>query len=66
MSLFIDIGAGIVPSIWFVLAVHRLFYNCKATVTVLVWCGVAISKMNGQIYKRLLTNRLHSKAAEPY
>ena len=33
----------------------KIFYNCKANDFGVVWCGV---------YRHLLTNRLHSKAAE--
>ena len=52
-------------AIWFVLAVVLNSENkfIVAKLTVWVWCGVAT--MNGQIvYRRLLTNRLHGKAAE--
>ena len=41
-SSFIDSGAGLVLSIWFVLAVvgqRKQIYSCKLTVW--VWCGVA-------------------------
>ena len=38
---------------------RKQFYNCKAIIW--VWCGVAI--MNA-LSRRLLTNRLHGKAAE--
>ena len=53
MSLFIDSGAGLVLSIWFVLA---LVLNSENNVIIAklvnssVWCGVAI--MNGQIIYR--------------
>ena len=51
--------------IWFVLTLVLNSENnfIIAKLTVWVWYGVAI--MNGQIvYRRLLTNRLHGKAAE--
>ena len=44
MSSFIDSGAGLVLSIWFVLAVveqHKQIYSCKANSLGVVWCGVA-------------------------
>ena len=48
-SLFIDSGAGLVISIWFVLAVVLNSKNkfIVAKLTVWVWCGVAI--MNRKI-----------------
>ena len=67
MSLFIDSRAGLVLSIWLVIAVVLNSDNnfLIAKLTVWVWCGIAI--MNGQIvcvYRRFLTNHLHVKAAE--
>ena len=53
MSLFIDSGAGLVLSIWFVLAVVLNSENnviIAKLVNSSVWCGVAI--MNGQIVYR--------------
>ena len=48
-SSFIDSGAGLVLSIWFVLSVVLNSKNkfIVAKLTVWVWCGVAI--MNGKI-----------------
>ena len=61
MSSFIDSGAGLVLSIWFVLSVVLNSENnfIIAKLTVWVWCGVAI--MNGRlcVYRCLLTNHLH-------
>ena len=73
MSSFIDSGAGLVLSIWFIIAIVLTSKNNFIIVklTVWVWCGVAV--INGQIdksftclhvYRCLLTNRLHGKAAE--
>ena len=65
VSLFIDSGAGLVLSIWFVLAVVLNGENkfIVAKLTVWVWCGVAI--MKGQIvYAFIDANCLHGKAAE--
>ena len=61
-SSFIDSGVGPVLSVWFVLAVVLNSENkfIVPKLTVWVWCGVAI--MNG-VYRCLLTNRLHGKAA---
>ena len=50
MSLFIDSGAGLVLSIWFILALvlnTKNIYNCEANNFDVVWCSVAI--MNGQM-----------------
>ena len=49
MSSFIDSGAGLVLSIWFVLAIVLNSENnfIIAKLAVWVWCGVAI--INGQI-----------------
>ena len=43
-SSFIDSGAGLVLSIWFVLAVveqRKQIYSCEANSLDVVWCGVA-------------------------
>ena len=49
MSSFIDSGAGLVLSIWFVIAIVLTSENSFiiAKLTVWVWYGVAV--MNGQI-----------------
>ena len=48
MSSLIDKGAGLVLSIWFVLALNsENKFILQSYVTVWVWCGVAI--MNGKI-----------------
>ena len=65
MSSFINSGAGLVLSIWFVLALvlnrENIFYICKAYdlgVVFIIGCGVAI--MSPQIvYRCLLTSHLH-------
>ena len=46
VSLFIDSGAGLVLSIWFVLAVVLNIESnfIIAKLTVWVWCGVAITR----------------------
>ena len=62
MDSFVDIGAGPVLSMWFVLAILYLtletsgFYNCEAN-----------DAMYNELFtrvKRWLTNRIHGKAAE--
>ena len=60
-SSFIDKGAGLVLSIWFILVLNSKNKFIVAKLTVWVWCGIAI--MNGQIVY-VFTNRLHGKAAE--
>ena len=79
MSLFIDSGTGLVLSVLFVLALvlnsENNFIIAKLTIWVwcgvvwygvvwcgVVWCGVADKLLH--VYRRLLTNRLHGKAAE--
>ena len=67
--MFIDSRAGVVSPIWFVLARVLSSENNSiiAKLTIWVWCGVAA--IDGRIvcicvYRRLLTNHLHGKAAE--
>ena len=50
VSSFIDSGAGLVLSVWFVIAVVLNSENnfIIAKLTVWVWCGVAI--INGQSF----------------
>ena len=49
MSSFIDSGAGLVLSVWFIIAIVLNSENnfIIAKLAVWVWCGVAI--MNGQM-----------------
>ena len=59
MDSFVDIGAGPVLSMWFVLAIlywKQAVYNCEAN-----------DAMYNELFthvKRWLTNRIHGKAAE--
>ena len=58
MDSFVDIGAGLVLSMWFVLAILylTLVYNCEAN-----------DAMYNELFmrvKRWLTNHIHGKAAE--
>ena len=63
MSSFVDSGASLVLSIWFVLA---LVLNSKkiilAKLIILVGCGVADELFTCS--QMLVKNRLHGKAAE--
>ena len=63
MSSFIDSGAGLVLSIWFILAVVLNSENkfIVAKLTGWVWCSYneRTNRLSG-----LLTNRLHGKATE--
>ena len=64
-----DSRAGLVLSIWFVLALllHSKNNFIIAKLTVWVWCGVTYNEWTNRlsVYRRLLTNHLHGKAAEP-
>ena len=61
MDSFVDIGVGLVLSMWFVLAILYLtwkqaVYNCEAN-----------DAMYNELFTRVkhwLTNRIHGKAAE--
>ena len=68
-SLFIDSGAGLVLSIWFILAVVLSSKNklIVAKLAIWVWCGVATYNERTNplhVYRHFSTNRLHGKAAE--
>ena len=61
VSSFIDSGAGLVSSIWFVypsIEQRKQFYGCEANDLGVVWCSC-----NEQT-NRLLANCLHGKTAE--
>ena len=60
MSSFIDSGVGFVLYICFVLA---LVLNSEKDLGV-VWCSYNEQKNHLRVHRRLLTNRLHGKAAE--
>ena len=66
MSLFIESGAGLVLSIWFILALvlnsENILYNCEANNLGVVWCSY--NERDLHVYRHLLTNCLHSKAVE--
>ena len=69
MSSFINSGAGIVPPIWFVLALKLNSENYFIIVKLAIILGVVwysyYERMNCLcVYRRLLTNRLHGKATE--
>ena len=56
MDSFVDIGAGLVLSMWFVLAILYLTLDCEAN-----------DAMYNELFTRVkhwLTNRIHGKAAE--
>ena len=61
MDSFVVIGAGLVLSMWFVLAIlyltlEKAVYNCKANDAMYYELFTRV--------KRWLTNRIHGKAAE--
>ena len=63
-SLLIDIGVGLVLSSYMVRFSHSIeqrkqIYSCEANSLGVVWCSYRL-----RIYRRLLTNHLHGKAAE--
>ena len=70
MNSFINSGAGVVLSIWFILALVLNSKNNFIIARQMIWvqCGVAI--MNGLIvqvfthYRCWLPNHLHGKAAK--
>ena len=69
MSLFINSGAGIVPPIWFVLALELNSENYFIIAKLAIILGVVWYSYNEWmnclcVYRRLFTNRLHGKAAE--
>ena len=64
MSLFIESGASLVLSIWFILAPVKTLYNSKANDLGVVWCSYSEQTNRLPVYRCLLTNRLHGKAAE--
>ena len=55
-------------AIWFVLAVvleqRKQIYSCEANSLGVVWCSYNEQANRLHVYRRLLTNRLHDKAAE--
>ena len=59
MNSFIDIGAGLVLSMWFVLAILYL----KKQFVIARLSNVMYDELFTRV-KYFLTNRLHSKAAE--
>ena len=70
-SSFIDSGAGLVLSSYMVRFSHSIeqrkqIYSCKANSLGVVWCSYNEPKNRLCVYRRLLTNRLHGKAAELY
>ena len=49
MSSFIDSGAGLVLSIWFVIAIALNSENNFIIAKLTVWVGYSVAAMNGQI-----------------
>ena len=43
---------------------RKLFYNCEANDLGVVWCSYNKWINHLRVYRHLLTNRLHDKAAE--
>ena len=43
---------------------RKQFYSCEANSFGVVWCSYNERTNWSHVYKRLLTNRLHGKAAE--
>ena len=65
VSLFIDSGAGLVLSTYMVCLALAL--NCEsnfAKLMIRVWCSYKERTNRSSVYRCLLTNRLHGKAAE--
>ena len=65
VSLFIDSRAGLVLSIWFVLALELSRENnfMIAKLTLNFGCAVVLWTNHLRVYRRLLTNRLYHKQA---
>ena len=55
-------------AIWFILAVvleqRKQIYSCEANSLGVVWCSYNEQANHLHVYRRLLTNDLHDKAAE--
>ena len=68
MSSFIDSGAGVVLSICFrrlkLNSENKFIVSYEANSLVVVWCSYNEWTNRLCIYRRLLTHRLHGKAAE--
>ena len=66
MSLFIDGGAGLVLSIWLVLALVLNNENTELLMQAnnlgVAWCSYNERTNRLHVYRRFLTNRLHGKA----
>ena len=60
MSLFIDSGA----ILYYLYRTTQTFYNCEANDLGVVMCCYYKWTNRLRVYRRLLTNRLHGKAAE--
>ena len=44
---------------------RKQFYSCKANNLGVVWCSYNEQANHLRVYRHLLTNRLHGKAAKP-
>ena len=64
MSLIIDCGVGLVLSISRCIEQQKQFYNCEANNLDVMWCSYNERTNRLRVYRRLLTNHLHGKAAE--
>ena len=69
MSLLIDNGASLVLSSYMVyfsrsIVQRKQIYSCKAYSLGVAWCSYNERTNCVRVYRRLLTNRLHGKAAE--
>ena len=68
-SSFIDSGADLVLSSYMVrfsrsIEQQKQIYSCKANSLGVVWCSYNELTNHLHVYRCLLTNRLHGKAAE--
>ena len=65
MDSFVDIGAGLVLSMWFVLAILYLTLETSGLYTVIarLMMQCSYNELFTRV-KRWLTNRIHGKAAE--
>ena len=69
MSSFIDSGVGLVLSTYMVrfsrsIEQRKQFYNCEANSLGVAWCSYNEWTNPLRVYRCLLTNRLHGKAAK--
>ena len=68
VSSFIDSGASLALYTYLYglfIEQQKQFYDCEASSLGVVWCSYNERTNRLHVYRRLLTNRLHGKAAEP-